>query len=232
VTVDDFDYTAVIPAYNAAATLREAVDSIMAQTIPPRVVIVVDDGSTDDTAQVADAIAAPITLIRQANLGPGAATSAGLRAATTPFVATLDADDLWLPRKTAVQAALLLADPGLAGVFALGRTFAGGESASADGPGPVRPLWTRTTLLFRTEAVRQVGDLADFPGRLGDLVDWLARGRELGHRHTMVEEVLALRRIRPGSLSYTIDADRARGYLFAVHAALARRRAANDEAAS
>ena len=227
-----FDYTAVIPAFNAAATLREAVGSIMAQTIPPRAVIVVDDGSTDGTAEIAGAIAAPIKLIRQANLGPGAATSTGLRASTTPFVATLDADDLWLPQKTAVQAARLTADASLAGVFTRGRMFADGESPTADGRGPVRRLWTRTTLLFRTEAVRQVGDLADFPGRLGELIDWLARGRDLGQRHAMVEEVLALRRVRPGSLSYRVDTARARGYLFVVRDALARRRAKSGGAAS
>jgi hypothetical protein len=78
-------------------------------------------------------------------------------------------------------------------------------------------------LLYRSDAAREVGDFVDLPGQLGEVVDWLARSRDLGQRHAMVEEILALRRIRPGSLSYGRDSDRRRGYLFAVHAALKRR---------
>jgi hypothetical protein len=139
-------------------------------------------------------------------------------------VATLDADDLWLPEKIARQAARLQVDIGVAGVFALARLFADGETPDPAGNGPVRRLWTRTTLLYRMDAAREVGDFVDLPGRLGEMVDWLARARDLGHRHVMVEEVLALRRVRPGSLSYGRDVDRRRGYLFAVHATLERRK--------
>jgi hypothetical protein len=80
-------------------------------------------------------------------------------------------------------------------------------------------------LLFRTDAAREVGDLVDLPGYLGEVVDWLARSLDLGHRHCMVEEILAMRRIRAGSLSSGLDADRSRGYLIAVHNAIERRKA-------
>ena len=56
------------------------------------------------------------------------------------------------------------------------------------------------------------------------MIDWLARSRDLGQRHTLVEEILALRRIRPGSLSYRLDAERSLGYLAAARAALQRKR--------
>jgi glycosyltransferase involved in cell wall biosynthesis len=219
-----FAYSVVIPAYNAAATIREAIESIQAQTIPAHDIIVVDDGSTDGTAANARAMGGPITVVRQDNKGPGAATSAGLRQVETPFVATLDADDLWLPSKIARQAECLASDAGLSGVFSLARLFADGELPAPDGAGAIRRLWTRTTLLFRTEAARAVGDFVDLPGRLGEVIDWLARSRDLGQRHMMVEEVLAMRRIRPGSLSHGLDAERSRGYLAAIHAALERRK--------
>jgi glycosyltransferase involved in cell wall biosynthesis len=217
-------YSVVIPAYNASGTIREAIDSVLRQTMRPQEIVVVDDGSTDETAAVVASMAERITVVRQDNAGPGAATTAGLRRVSTPFVATLDADDLWLPGKIARQAARFAEDPGLAAVFTLARLFADGEAPDPDGSGAVRRLWTRTTLLFRTAAAREVGDLVDLPGRLGEVIDWLARSRDLGHRHAMVEEVLALRRIRPGSLSHGRDADRRRGYLVAVHAALERRK--------
>ena len=94
-----------------------------------------------------------------------------------------------------------------------------------EGQGTVRRLWTRSTLLYRTDAAREVGDLVDLPGHIGEVIDWLARSLDLGHRHGMVEEILAMRRIRAGSLSSKLDADRSRGYLFAVHNAIERRKA-------
>jgi glycosyltransferase involved in cell wall biosynthesis len=219
-----FSYSVVIPAYNTAATLGQAVRSVLDQTVRPRAIIVVDDGSTDDTAAAVAGMGRGITVIRQENRGPGAATTAGFGRVATPFVATLDADDLWLPRKIERQAALFGRDPGLAGVFSLARLFADGAEPDPHGEGALRRLWTRTTMLYRTEAAREVGDFVDLPGRLGEVIDWLARGRDLGHRHALVEEVLALRRIRSGSLSYGCDAERSKGYLAAVRAALERKR--------
>jgi glycosyltransferase involved in cell wall biosynthesis len=218
-------YSVVIPAYNAAPTIAEAIASIMAQTVPAHEILVVDDGSTDGTASIASRIDGPIVVVSQENRGPGAATTAGFKRVVTPLVATLDADDLWLPMKIARQLATLDDDPGLAGVFSLARLFADGADADPAGNGAVRRLWTRTTLLFRTAAAREVGDLVDLPGRLGELIDWLARSQELGHRHVMIEEILAMRRVRAGSLSSKLDADRSRGYLFAVHKAFERRKA-------
>lgn len=226
-----FAYSVVIPAYDAAATIGAAVDSVLRQTVLPREIIVVDDGSADETAAVASAIPGPITVVRRVHAGPGAATTAGLERAATPFVATLDADDLWLPQKIARQAACFDADPGLAGVFTLGRLFLDGHAPDPAGAGAVQRLWTRTTLLFRSEAAREVGAVLDLPGRLGEMVDWLARSRDLGHRHAMVEEILALRRVRRGSLSDGLDRERSRGYLVAVHAALERRRRRGREQA-
>jgi glycosyltransferase involved in cell wall biosynthesis len=217
-------YSVVIPAYNAADTIQAAVGSVLGQTRPPESILVVDDGSTDRTATVVAAMAGPVTVIRQANAGPGAATTAGLERVRTPFVAMLDADDLWLPGKAARQLARFAEEPDVAGVFTLARLFADGHAPDPDRAGPVRRLWTRTTLMFRTRAARDVGAVVDLPGRIGEMVDWLARSRDLGHRHAMLEEVLALRRVRPGSLSYALDAERSRGYLVAAHAALQRRR--------
>ncbi|MBB5751649.1 glycosyltransferase family 2 protein [Prosthecomicrobium pneumaticum] len=216
-------YTVVIPAYNAAATLAETIASAFAQTEPPQAVVVVDDGSSDGTAAVAAAIDPRVRVIRKANGGPGSATTAGIHAVATPYFATLDSDDLWLPHKMTVQLDRLDARPDLAAVFALGRLFRDG-TAPDESAAPQR-MWTRTTMVFRTEAARAVGDLVDFPGYLGELIDWLERGRAAGQRHEMIEEVLALRRVRPGSLSDARNSDRVKGYLHAIHEALKRREA-------
>jgi glycosyltransferase involved in cell wall biosynthesis len=88
----------VIPAYNAEAYLREALDSVFAQTRPPDEVVVVDDGSTDRTSEVAASYGDRVRLLRQPNRGEAAARNAGVLAARGALIAFLDADDTWLPR--------------------------------------------------------------------------------------------------------------------------------------
>jgi glycosyltransferase involved in cell wall biosynthesis len=87
----------VIPAYNAAKWLPQALQSLRAQTMPPSEVVVVDDGSTDDTAQVATAHGAKV--VQQQQQGPGAARNRGIRESTAPWIAFLDADDWFEPLK-------------------------------------------------------------------------------------------------------------------------------------
>jgi len=108
------DYAVVIPAYRAADTLARALDSVMAQTLPPRQVVVVDDGSPDgeDLARIVAGYRGRVALVRQANAGPAAARNAGVRATSAAWVAFLDADDSWLPHKMRAQMALA-ADPGV-----------------------------------------------------------------------------------------------------------------------
>ena len=101
----------VVPAYNYARYLPKAIDSALGQTHPPLEVIVVDDGSTDDTPRVLAAYADRIRVIRQANQGAGAARNAGIAAARGEYVAFLDSDDLWHPRKLELQLARFASDP-------------------------------------------------------------------------------------------------------------------------
>lgn len=217
-------YSVVIPAYNAGQTIEEALRSIVSQDVAPATVIVIDDGSTDDTAARARAFDPRVEVIRQENGGCGAATNRGIAAVATPLVAFLDSDDLWLPRKVERQLALLDARPDLAGVFGRGQIFKGPVSAPV--LGPVVDLWSRTTLMMRTEAARAIGPMIDPPGGRGDTIDWIARGRDLGLGFELIAEILSMRRIRPGSLSYGRDAEKDRGYLLTVKRALERKRAA------
>ena len=100
------DITVIVPAYQAENTLSRAIDSILAQTILPREIIVIDDGSRDRTADIAQEYVSAselcsVRLLTQENLGAGAARNLGLKSATQPIVAFLDADDEWLPEKLA-----------------------------------------------------------------------------------------------------------------------------------
>lgn len=104
----------VIPTFNHARYVVAAVDSALAQTRPPLEVIVVDDGSTDDTRDRLASYAGRIRYIYQPNAGLSAARNAGIRAAGGGWVAFLDADDLFHPRKLELQAAAVVRHPDLA----------------------------------------------------------------------------------------------------------------------
>ena len=218
-------YTALIPAYNAADFIGEAIASIRAQSVPPTQIIVVDDGSNDGTGDVVRSNGDDIIVIRQENRGVGSATTAGFAAATAPLVATLDADDIWLPHKMETQLARLAGEPALAGVF--GNILAFHRTRQETTGSPVEG-WLRSTMAIRRAVFEQAGPIIDPPGGCGDMVDWLARVREGGHRLAMLDETLALRRIRPGSLSNSGAAKRDGGYLFAARQAILRRRARED----
>jgi glycosyltransferase involved in cell wall biosynthesis len=99
---DNISVTAVIPAYNAERFISDAIQSVLAQTHEVTEVIVVDDGSSDETSRIAARF--PRTrVIRQSNGGAGAARNTGIKAASSEWVAFLDSDDTWLPRKTELQ---------------------------------------------------------------------------------------------------------------------------------
>jgi glycosyltransferase involved in cell wall biosynthesis len=97
----------IIPTYNRASLVSEAIDSVLAQTYPQIEVIVIDDGSTDGTLEVLKRYGNRIQVISQPNAGPAAARNRGIDAAQGEMVAFLDSDDLWLPEKLARQVKLL-----------------------------------------------------------------------------------------------------------------------------
>lgn len=124
------EVTIVIPACNQARFLPAALDSVLAQPLEHLTVVVVDDGSTDDTAAIAAQVAASDARVRvlgQRNAGVAAARNAGLRAATGDYVCFLDADDVLLPDALAGQLSILEADPTVA--------FAYGDVISIDEQG-------------------------------------------------------------------------------------------------
>ncbi len=101
----------IIPTFNRAWSLARAIDSVLAQTLAPKEIIVVDDGSTDRTAQVLAAYGDRIQILTRQNAGVSSARNAGIRHSTGDWVALLDSDDEWKPEKLACQAAFFHAHP-------------------------------------------------------------------------------------------------------------------------
>lgn len=106
-------FSVIIPAFNAAATLARAIESVRAQSWPAHEIIVVDDGSSDATAQVAAGFGDAVRLIRQPNRGVSVARNAGAAAASGDWLAFLDADDWYAPDRLRLHAEWIAEDPAL-----------------------------------------------------------------------------------------------------------------------
>ncbi len=144
------DVSVIVPAYNAQATLAAALRSALQQSLIPLEVLVVDDGSADGTAAVAETFGSKVRLIRQPNGGPGSARNTGIRAARGNWIGLLDADDTWLPTKLERQ--LALDDDARIGIIA----------CLSDKPGQACPpeigfdqLWNNNLLVNSTVLLRR-----------------------------------------------------------------------------
>jgi glycosyltransferase involved in cell wall biosynthesis len=201
----------IIPTFNGAATLAEAIGSVRAQDVPVEI-IVVDDGSTDETPRLdlGDAI-----VIRQENRGPAAARNTGLARATAPFIAFLDDDDLWMSGKLRAQLETLAAHP---------RVLATIGSCTCDLTAPRRPffLYSLGASLLRREAFDRVGTFDPaLPG--SEDVDWFFRLRDAGHEPVVTAEIVQVVRRDGGNITLGKDLGEL-GFHAALQRSLVRRR--------
>ena len=134
----------VIPSFNYGRFVGDAVESALGQTYPDLEVIVVDDGSTDDTQRVLKRFGSRIRYVYQNNRGLSAARNTGVRLANGEWIALLDADDVWHPRKTEVQ---LAAGQSIAGVGLIGSLPADVLPPALDSAPSIRELSVRDFLL-------------------------------------------------------------------------------------
>jgi glycosyltransferase involved in cell wall biosynthesis len=218
----------MIAARNAEPYLGEAINSVLAQTLPPEEVIVVDDGSTDGTAVVAEGYGDPVHCVRQSPSGLGAALNRGLEHAHGDFMAWVDADDLWLPEKQALQMRALTEDAQLDLVFGHVRHFhspelTAGERSSIALPEGLRAGISRGAMLIRREALERVGRF-DTRWTLGDFLDWYARAVDAGLRSAVLPEVVLSRRLHSDN-SGIRERDSRSDYARALKVVLDRRRA-------
>ena len=194
----DLRVSLVMPVRDGARYLGEALASIAAQSRPVEELLVVDDGSVDDSATIAERAGA--TVLRQAGAGAGAARNRGIEAATGDVVVFADADDLLLPNKIEAQAAVLEADPDVDVVVA--RHVLLVEPGAEDlvprvrdpffgDLGGVEPLGTS---MVRREVFDRVGLIAEDAGH-GDGFEWASRARRLGVRSMIHPDPLYRRRI-------------------------------------
>ena len=220
----------VVPAYRAERFLGAALDSVDRQTYPHVELIVVDDGSDDASAEIADAHTGA-RVLREPHRGVSAARNAGIEVAQGELVAFLDADDEWMPRKLERQIALLRARPEVAIVHTYVMTvFAEGTPVPpwlpADWCTDAQPRYCPSNWLVRRDAFTQVGPF-DENMPTAEEYDWLARARNAGLESAMLEDVLVRWRLHEANVSHH-QAEIRRGIMRMLRANIARRDAGGD----
>ncbi len=213
----------IMPAYNTARYIREAIDSVLDQDYGNKELIVIDDGSTDGTLDIVRSYGDRLTLITQQNQGSAVARNAGLAAARGEYIAFLDSDDVWLPGKLGLQVRYLQDHPGIGMIYARWQVWKPGADggfapaaslvdvhdggrSSADAPAIVAEQsgWLYNRLLFtsllhtitvmaRRELVAAVGEFDAELKRGQDYDYWLRTSRVTEIRQ--LDRVLALYRV-------------------------------------
>lgn len=216
----------VVPAHQAVLYLAECLESILAQTRMPDEVIVVDDGSTDDTAAIASRFGPPVRVISTPHAGTAAARNTGIAAAAGNVIALCDDDDLWLPDKLSLQIAALGDPSSEAAVFCGASEFLSPEIDPTLAPGrtpfgEVIRARMPSTLMVTTAALRRVGP---FTGRATDSewVPWCVALTDRVPAVGYVDRVLVRRRLHAANKS--LQASRA-SWSTALRSHLATRRA-------
>jgi glycosyltransferase involved in cell wall biosynthesis len=209
--------TIVMPAYNAARYLPTAIDSVIHQSYSDWELIVIDDGSTDETKSVATSYvprtSGRLRYLYQSNRGPAAARNAGLQATTGEFIATLDADDVWLPMRLERGISVMDRSPQVGLVHSLvarinveGNVVGSFNFPSKHQAGKIAlNIYTRRanilspTVLFRRQCIDTVGlfDEAFRGTEDRDLWFRIAERYEIAY----IDEILALYRSSPGSVA-------------------------------
>jgi glycosyltransferase involved in cell wall biosynthesis len=225
--------TVIIGAYNAERYLAEAIDSVLAQTHPSIELIVVDDGSTDRTGEIAEAYGASLRCIRQENGGMAAARNRAVPEARGSYLSFLDSDDRFPPDKLRSQLALFEADPELDIVYGHVTEFLSPD-LDAEALALLRepehdvPWSTPNLMLVKRESFLRVG-LFSTELKVGIGVDWYARANELGLRSAVPPIVVLERRLHAANNGIR-QRELKPQYLHVLKAALDRRRAEAGDA--
>ncbi len=198
----------IIPVYNGEVFLAEAVESIRKQEHEPLEIIIVDDGSTDNTGKIARGLKGNIRYFYQHNSGPGAARNKGLEMTRGDIVGFLDADDLWQPGRLELQLARLAVNP--SAEIVIGRKqrmllarVSEGKYAFREYRGPVAAL-SLGCCLFRRSVFDKVG-LFDQTLYHCDDWDWFMRAREIGVSMTTHPEVTLLCRRHEHNITNQVE---------------------------
>ncbi len=191
------EYALIMGVKNAEKYIEETLRSVFAQTLLPSEVLIVDDASEDQTIEIIKSFDFDIQVIQNVSAGLSAAINQAIPLATVPYLAFLDADDLWLPKKQEKQIEFLNKYPDIEVVSSAALNFkknaVDDQHFELSRKFPPSRLFTAST--FRRQVFSKYGLLDESQGHFGWLYEWWSRAGEAGINCGQLEEVLFHRRI-------------------------------------
>jgi glycosyltransferase involved in cell wall biosynthesis len=189
----------VIPVYNGANYLAEAIQSVLSQSVLPNEILIIDDGSTDGSAEVAKSFGNKVRYIQQVHSGAAEARNRGITAATGNLIAFLDADDVWMEGKLEQQLNEFLQDAAVDIVIGQVEQFVSSDlpEEERDRLTPSNPLlegYSAGAMIVRRTVFKRIGSF-DPQWQVGEVIDWFARVREAGLKIASVPHIVLRRRI-------------------------------------
>ena len=222
--------SAIIPVYNADKYLLEAIQSILDQSFQPIEVLAVDDGSTDESAEIIRSLDGKIRYYFQENQGAGAAINKGIELSSGDFIGVLDADDIWDKEKTEKQLHQFQATPDLDMVFCAAKNFVSPElpdefANSRQFPKGPLPGLSAGGMLIRRDSFLRVG-YYDTQWKLGEFIAWYIKAQEAGLKSIQMSEVLYRRRVHKDNMT-SVNQDNKLDYIRILRASLDRKKKNN-----
>jgi glycosyltransferase involved in cell wall biosynthesis len=214
----------IIPVFNGEQFLAEAIESVLAQSYASHEVIVVDDGSTDRTPQIAQSYAS-VKYVRQANSGTAAARNRGIEMARGEYLAFLDADDVWMADKLALQMAAFEADPSLEVVSGYVEQFIeAGQEDRYSVPAAPTAGYSTIAILMRRGVMDSVG-LFHEEAVTGETINWFARFIDKQPRLLMLPQIVARRRIHGNNAGIRNQKEKQHNMIRTLKSSIERKRA-------
>ncbi len=216
----------IMPVYNGERYLHYAIESVLSQTLLPAEVIIVDDGSSDNSMSIANRYGDRITYIRKEHSGVAHTMNVGIEHARCEYIAFLDADDLWVNEKLEIQMRAIQSHP-VDMVFGYMKQFISPELSEQEKseitiPNSVIPGYSRDTLFIKKDSLLRVG-LFSTEFQIGEFIEWFSRATDVGLKSLMLPEILAMRRIHLSNMTRIENTDK-RNYTRVIKSVLNRRR--------
>lgn len=218
----------VISIFNGETYARQAIESALDQTYPRKEILVVNDGSTDRTAEILSSIESKIIRIDQKNRGLGASRNAAIQIAKGDYFAFLDHDDYWPEHKLSVQMEALLASPSDPLVFGHVQQFLCPSLTQEEKdkllvPSSILPAQLAGTLLISRSRLEEIGPFLEERKQLGEFMEWYSRVIEKKIPTLMLPDLFLYRRIHQNNMGRK-EQNRRTDYLRILKSSLDRRR--------
>jgi glycosyltransferase involved in cell wall biosynthesis len=216
----------IIPVYNCEKYIAEAIDSVLLQTYKAHEIIVIDDGSKDNSATIIKSYS-NVDYYYQKNKGLSSALNTGLSKVKGDFIAFLDSDDIWVNDKLEKQVQKFNEDKSIEAVFGYHKRFYSKDKkllleSELEDSKRILPAFFKAAMLIKKESFFKVG-LFDESIVMGDFLDWYRRALDLGIKMELINSIVFNRRIHDSNSSL-INKANINDYVKIMKASMDRRR--------